>query len=131
MDLPKNERTFHFSEKGETTQQMFEGEFTVICIPNMLQKRAIEIERSRLSADLGNPTANLFSLAMMLGNLRVRILNAPGWWNDSNGGGNLKDDNVLLSLFEHVMRQEEGWREDVRKQAGDGEDLGNPRRESK
>jgi hypothetical protein len=131
MDLPKNERTFCFSVKGEVTQQSFDGEFTVICIPNMTQKRAIEIERSRLSADLSNPTANLFSLAMMLANLRVRILNAPGWWNDSNGGGNLKDDNVLLSLFEEVMRQEDAWREEVRKQASGGEDLGNPSRESK
>ena len=131
MDLPKNERTFLFSEVGDTTQQKFEGEFTVLCIPNMMQKRSIEIERSRLSADLNNPTDNLFSIAVMLGNLRVRVIDGPGWWKDSNGGFTIKDENIIIGLFDKVMKQEDEWREEVRKKATGGDDLGNPPKESK
>ena len=131
MDLPKNERTFFFNAVGEYTQQKFEGEFTVLCVPTMLQRRSIEIERGRITGDMSNPTSNLFSLAIMLGNLRIRILKSPGWWTDSNGGSTLRDDNVVLALFEQVMQQEEDWRDEVRKKAAGGDDLGNPPKESR
>lgn len=132
MELPKNEATFHFSAEGDTTPKTFEGEFTVICVPNILQRRSIEIEKSRLMADLTNPTGKLTGLAAVLANLRVRILEGPQWWNDSAGGYNFKDENVLVALYEKVMEQEDEWRTKVRKAAAPkDESSGNEKTESK
>ena len=132
MELPKNEATFNFSEEGDTTYKQWDGDFTVTCVPNILQRRAIEIEKSRLQADLGNPTGKLVGLAAVLANLRVRIVEAPNWWNESAGGYNFKDENVLVARYDKTMAQEDEWREKVRKIARPDEDetLGNESAES-
>jgi hypothetical protein len=74
MDLPKNERTFYFEEKGDATHEQYKGEFTTLCVPDMRARRAIEIEKSRLSADVAHPTDNLAGLAIILANLRIFLL---------------------------------------------------------
>ena len=117
MDLPKNEKTFTFSVVGEDTGKKYEGEFSVICVPDMFQKRAIEIEKGRLTADQTNPTINLMGLGEVLSNLRVRIVKAPGWWNDSNGGFNILDENACVKLYDKVMEQELAWKDEVKKLA--------------
>ena len=131
MELPKNEATFNFSEEGDTTFKTWEGDFTVVCVPNVLQKRAIEIEKARLMADLGNPTGKLAGLAEVLANLRVRVLESPEWWRNSGGGYNLQDENVLVALYEKAMAEEIEWRNKVRKAAKpEEEELGNEETES-
>ena len=135
MDLPKNERTFVFEELGEATQTTYPGEFTVLCIPDMRARRAIEIEKSRLSADVANPTDNLAGLSIILANLRVRILSGPQWWEESLGGFNVMDENILVTLYDQVLEQEDLWRAELREKANpkkeEDESLGNPQEESK
>ena len=117
MDLPKNEKSFSFEAVGEDTGKKYEGEFTVICIPNMFQKRAIEIEKTRLQADQTNPTMNLMGLGEVLANCRVRIIEGPSWWKDSNGGFDIMDENVCVKLYDQVMAQEMLWKDEVKKRS--------------
>jgi hypothetical protein len=132
MDLPKNEKSFYFKSIGDDTQEVYEGEFTVVCILNMLQKRAVEIEKSRLQADIKNPTDNLAGLGTVLANLRVRITKGPGWWQESAGGFIIKDENICIELFDMVMSQEGLWREELKKKAEPkDENLGEKNTESK
>ena len=114
MDLPNNEKTFSFEVIGETTGKKYEGQFTVICVPNMFQRRAIEIEKTRLRADQTNPTMDLMGIGEILANLRVRIIKAPGWWNDSSGGFDLLDENVCVELYDKVMDQQDIWKQEVK-----------------
>lgn len=115
MDLPKNEKTFSFSSVGETTGQKFEGNFTVVCVLDMFQKRAVELEKGRITADQVNPTMALLGQAEILSNLRNRIVDGPSWWKDSNGGFDIIDENICVELYDIVMTQEAEWKEDVKK----------------
>lgn len=134
MDLPKNERTFYFESKGDATHENYKGDFTVICVPDMRARRAIEVEKSRLSADVAHPTDNLAGLSIILANLRVRITDGPEWWDSSQGGYNIMDENILVELYDKVLEQEDLWRAEIKKRANpekEGEDLGNVPAESK
>ena len=117
MDLPKNETVFDFDYTGGTTGKKYDGQFTVVCILNMAKKHALEIEKTRLMADFSNPTETLFGLAVILGNLRVRIVQSPEWWKQSQGGFNLMDEDVLVALYDKVMEAETKWREQLKNQA--------------
>jgi hypothetical protein len=134
MDLPKNERTFDLNAIGEVTQKEYDGQFTVLCVPSMRDRRDIEIEKGRLAADMSNPTDSLLGLAIILANIRIRILDAPNWWTQSMGGLDIQDENVLVALYEKVMEAEDLWRKDVKEKANpkkEEDSLGNVPPESK
>jgi hypothetical protein len=117
MDLPKNEAVFDFDYTGATTNKKYDGQFTVVCMLNMARKHALEIEKTRLMADFQNPTDGLFGLAVVLANLRVRIVDAPEWWKQSKGGFDILDEDALVALYDKVMEQESKWRESLKTKA--------------
>jgi len=119
MDLPKNERTFQFKEKGELYGKEYDGTFTVKCVLNMLEKRILEIEKSRLRTDVLNPTSDLIALTTILANLKVRIKDGPEWWKQSGDGNSIQDENIIVTLFDKVMDQEEEWREELKAKSGE------------
>lgn len=113
MNLPKNERTFEFEEVGELYGKPYQGSFTVKCVLTMLEKRVLEIEKSRMRSDITNPTPDLIALTTILANLKARIISAPEWWKQSNDGNDIQDENIIVALFDKVMDQEEEWRKEV------------------
>ena len=121
MDLPNNEKTFEFEHLGLTTKKKYDGQFTVKCVLNMFDKREVELEKSRLSADIANPTNLLSSLSHILANLRVRIIKAPNWWEQSLGGFDLLDEDVIVALYDKVMEQSDKWFKELREQSKDEE----------
>lgn len=125
MDLPKNEKSFQFEHLGEITGKKYEGTFTVRCILNTAEKRALEIERSALSADLSNPTGNLSALSTVIANLRVRVINAPDWFKQSIVTLDLLDEEVLFKLYGNALDKEDEWIKEVK-----GEALGEQKAES-
>lgn len=114
MDIPKNEATFTIEHEGETTGQKYEGKFTVRTALNMLQKHNLELEKTRLLADYSNPTDGLAGIALILSNLRVKIVDAPEWWKQSNGGLDVMDEDVLVLLYRKIVEKELEWREAVK-----------------
>ena len=114
MNLPKNERTFEFCEKGDVTFKEYKGSFTVKCVLSMLDKRILEVEKSRIMADISNPTNELIALSTIMANLNVRIIESPSWWKEANNGNNIQDENIIVTLFDKVMDQEEEWRKEVK-----------------
>lgn len=130
MDLPKTELSFVFDKTGETTGQRYEGKFTVLCALNMAKKHQLELEKTRLLADFLNPTDGLAGISMILANLRVKLVDGPEWWKQSNGGLEIMDEDILVMLFEEVMKKESEWREAV-KNKGKAEADPNAQTESK
>ena len=114
MDLPKNERTFEFEEVGDTTGKTYNGKFISKCILNISEKRLLEIEKTRLNADMSNPSGNLSAIATIISNLSVRIIEGPEWWRQSAGGLELQDENVLVALYDKCLDQEEEWKKDLK-----------------
>lgn len=130
MDLPKDIKTFTFECEGDTTTKKYDGDFTVKCILNMRDKRLLEIEKSSIRADMANPTPDLVAYSTILATLRVRIQEAPEWWKQSVGGYELKDENVIVELFDKVMDQETKWREELKAVSQEGDTDPNPKTEN-
>lgn len=109
MDLPKNEAVFDFDYTSELGKK-YEGRFTVLCLLDMGQKHRLEIEKTRLLGNHQNPTESLTGIAIVLATLRVKIIDAPEWWKQSNGGFSIKDEDALVMLFDKVQAAEAEWR---------------------
>lgn len=114
--LPENDRTFHVDMKGEDTGINYNGTFTSRCILDMGGKHSEELEKTRLMADYANPSNGLYGIAVTLSKLRARITEAPEWWKQSDGGSTIRDENVILHLFDEVVRLEQEWREELKDQ---------------
>lgn len=117
MDLPKNEAVFDFDMTGSDTGRRYEGRFTVRCVLNMAQKHALELEKTRLMGNYASPTDGLAGIAVVLANLRVKIVDAPEWWKQSLGGYEIMDEDVLVALYQKIQEAENKWREDLKEKA--------------
>lgn len=115
MDLPNKEKSFAFEHIGETTGKKYDGQFTVLCVLTVGQKHALALEKTRLIGNYMNPTDDLAGFAVILANLRAKIVNAPEWWNQSNGGSNIDDEDALVVLYNKVLEAEVQWKEDLKK----------------
>ena len=114
MSLPKNESAFDFEHIGELYGKKYEGQFTVKCVLNLADKRALEIEKSRLTADLMNPTGNLSALGSVIANLRVRVITAPDWFSQAIITLDILDEEVVFELYRKCLDESEKWRENVK-----------------
>ena len=117
MDLPSKEKTFAFEHVGETTGKKYDGQFTVLCVLNVGQKHAMALERTRLMGNYPNPTDDLAGFALILANLRAKIISAPEWWNQSGGGAVIDDEDTLVVLWRKITEAESEWKEDLKKKA--------------
>lgn len=121
MELPKNEKSFEINLVGEATGKKYEGTFTVKCILNLSDKRRLEIERSKLSADVANPSDNLSAISGVVANLRVRVVDAPEWFKQSINTLDFLDEEVLFDIFTKCMEKSEEWSSEVKRKS-----LGEP-----
>lgn len=109
MDLPKIESVFDFDFTSELGKK-YDGRFTVACLLDMGQKHRLELEKTRLLGNYQNPTDGLAGIAIVLANLRIKIIDAPEWWKQSNGGFSIKDEDALVALYDKVQGAEAEWR---------------------
>lgn len=113
MDLPSKESVFDFDHTGADTSKRYEGQFKVLCLLDMGQKHRLELEKTRLLGNYANPTDGLAGIAIILANLRVKIIDAPEWWKQSNGGYNIQDEDALVALYDKVLAAEAEWRKQM------------------
>ena len=99
---------FSVSATGESTGKSYAGDFVV---KTVLTRRDIFVadERRRIivgsNAEAVPPALN--GEAFMLGQLLVRIVDAPDWWKTSDGGMNIEDANIIGELFRLTLEREE------------------------
>lgn len=129
MSLPKNEGAFDFQHVGELTGKKYEGQFTVKCVLNLADKRLLEIEKSRLTADLMNPTGNLSALGAVIANLRVRVIDGPDWFNQAIMSLDILDEEVVFELYGKCLEKSDEWRNDIKAKAEE-KTQGNVQKES-
>lgn len=111
-----NTATISLQITGEETGDQFVGDFVVKTL--LTRKDVFEADRIRRtilgpSPDGTPPAPALQAEAYMLGQLRVRILSSPPWWERSTYGIELLDQNVVTTLFELAMSKEEERRKSV------------------
>jgi hypothetical protein len=113
MDLPSKEQVFDFDHTGADTGKRYEGQFKVLCLLNMGQKHALELEKTRLMGNHANPTDGLAGIAVILANLRIKVIDAPEWWKQSNGGYAIQDEDTLVALYDKLLETEVEWRKQM------------------
>lgn len=114
MDLPSKELVFEFEHIGQTTEKKYEGRFTVLGLLDIGQKHRLELEKTKLMGNYLNPTDGLAGLAIILANLRVKLVDGPEWWKQSNGGYSIQDEDVVIALYEKVVASEAEWRQKMK-----------------
>ena len=115
MDLPLKERTFEFDHVGGDTAKEYKGRFTVLCTLNVGQKHSLALEKTRLLGNYANPTDDLAGLAIILANLRAKVVDGPEWWKQSQGGATIEDEDALVTLYRKVQEAEFEWKEELKK----------------
>lgn len=115
--LPKIEKSFDFNHTGFLTGHEYAGTFTVRCVLSIQQKHQIELDKTRLMSDLKNPTDRLDGIASAIAELKVRIMEGPAWWKDSNFGFSLIDEDVVAQLYTQCLDMENSWREELKAKA--------------
>jgi hypothetical protein len=114
MDLPSKELVFDFEHVGALTEKKYEGRFTVLALLDIGQKHRLELEKTRLLGNHQNPTDGLVGIAVILANLRIKVVDGPEWWKQSNGGFSIQDEDVLVALYDKVLDSESEWRQKMR-----------------
>jgi hypothetical protein len=122
MDLPKRERTFHFDYTGESGFR-YDGLVTIKCRLTVAEKYNLELEKSRLLADMSNPTDSLYGLSVALSTLRAKIIDAPNWWQQKQGWG-VEDEDALVQLYRKAEDECIKWKEELIKVAQENQELG-------
>jgi hypothetical protein len=111
---------FSISEKGENTGRDYSGVFK---IKTVLTRSDVFLSDQRRRDVLGpNGETALDALkaeAFMLGQLYVRIVDAPKFWAESNFGLELEDVNVITALFNKCLEAENERKEKLNKKADD------------
>jgi len=116
MDLPAKQQVFDFEYVTELGKK-YDGQFTVLCSLNVGQKHMMELEKTRLLGNFPNPTDSLDGIAIILSNLRAKLLDGPPWWMQSGGGYNIEDEDALVSLYRKVLDVEVKWKADLKEKA--------------
>jgi hypothetical protein len=97
-------KSFTVRITGDRTGELYPGEFSAY---RRLTHRQ-ELLRDKINRELlgNNPTGaseRAISQAEILAELQVSVVDAPTWWKECNGGLDLADDNVIQTLYKHVM----------------------------
>lgn len=116
MDLPTTDSVFDFDFTSDLGKK-YDGQFTVRCLLNMRQKHILELEKTRLLGNYSNPTDELAGIAIILATLRARLVDAPEWWKQSDGGFNIPDIDALSALYDKVLAAEVEWRKKLKEKA--------------
>lgn len=106
MNLPSNEYTFSFNDKGERTKTRYEGKFTVRCILTMQEIVDVGLKIDELNRGSKTLAPGVGLINRAFAELDIRVLKAPSWWKDSNNGRDLLDLNIVLGVFEKAMDAE-------------------------
>lgn len=104
MTIKKFEETFHVSVVGETSGENYPGKFTVrtrLSFKDALTRDSVR--RNLLGATPETASVRANSVADVFSELAVRIVDAPSWWTNSDGGLELCDDNVVAAVYKAAM----------------------------
>lgn len=109
---------FSFSVIGEQTGKPYNGDFTVKTVISR-RENFIADERRRLliGANASSVSQSVNGEAYMFGQLSVRIVSAPDWWNNADNGVDLEDDNVAPELYNLIMEKADEHRKKIKESA--------------
>jgi len=103
------------------TDVLLEGEFQFK--PELTRRDAFRADSARRNVIGAIPEGqevppSLQAEAYMIGQLSVRITDAPEWWLESEGGLQFSDPGVIASVFDQVIVMQSEIKEKLSEKAG-------------
>lgn len=109
---------FSISTKGDVSQLPYSGNFTVKAVLTRREQFVADQRRREIVGSFADGAIPaLHSEAFMLGQLFVRIQEAPKFWTDSDGGLDLQDYNVIKEIFDKAISLQDERIASLKKQA--------------
>lgn len=109
---------FTVSLKGSESGLPYTGQFKVKTALTR-KDRFVADERRRMllgvNPDSASPQTQ--TEALLFGQLFVRILEAPKWWTNADGGLDLEDENVIAEVAKLCFEQERKRKDALTKEA--------------
>lgn len=110
--------TFTIHATGEVTGQVYTGTFVVKTVLTRADAFAADQRRREILGSNSNDALEALKLeAFMLGQLYVRIIKAPPFWENSQYGLLLEDFNIINLLFQKCMEAANKHQENMKKRA--------------
>src|SRR5271166_3321990 len=117
METVSKEAKFTISVVGETTGQSFSGIFRV---KNRLSHREQLVRDETRRQILGNNSESASPRAMdqalVFSEIAAHLIEAPKFWELSDGGLDLEDDNVIRAVYDGVIKAVVDFQTKVRAQ---------------
>lgn len=116
--MSDNDAPFSVNLIGEVSQEHWMGEFR--CKTRLSHKDHLlkdKVRRELLGNDPNNAGPRAQSIAEIVSQLAIRITKAPPWWQDTENGLTLEDDNLLAKVYECALQVENEHYEELKKKA--------------
>ena len=120
FELLTEQLFFESTETGDITGEKYQGTFEVRKVLTPTQKaQADKIRRDFL----GNPSigesidTETAELAFAIGQMQVRVIKSPKWYQESNNLKNFVDSNILIELVNKVIEVELNFKKSIRDKA--------------
>ena len=110
--LPSMEFSFNLEAKGSETGKSWKGNFSFKRL-NYRQKLDASKYAAQLNGDLATLPPNIKFTNDVLALLKFGLIEYPKWWEESNFGLELYDDNIIAELFNKVDEFEQKWRKEI------------------
>lgn len=112
------DQAFTVSVVGETSGETFRGEFRAFKFLSHRQQLMLDQKRREiLGTSPESASARARNQAEIFAQLFVRLSDAPKWWSESGYGMDLVDDNIMIEVFNGVMKVEEEAVAEMKKRA--------------
>jgi hypothetical protein len=106
-ELDVNSGGFSIHLQGERTQKLWTGDFRAKKrLGHMDRIRKDGYRRELLGANPESASIEASNLAIILSELRVRLMETPEWWTNANNGALLEDEVVLLEIYNKAVKVE-------------------------
>lgn len=101
----KETRKFNISLIGDVSGEKWFGEFeSYRRLTHRQQLLKDRLERDLLGANPDNASPTAKMQADMLAEIQVTLINAPEWFKSSSMGLDIVDNNVLIEIYNNVVR---------------------------
>lgn len=118
----ENTETFTIHVIGSQTGNTYTGDFKVRKFLSHRLKLQRDLRIRQLLGEINPHVSMQQNLAGRLADCEVSIVEGPPFWDASNGGLDLLDDNVLEEVQNHVYRIQKESIEAVQKKAKEAAD---------
>lgn len=108
----KTQETIAISVVGNVTGRSYSGSFTVKTVMTQRDVFSADLMRRQIigpSPENTPPIQALQLQAYMYAQVNAHTVDAPKFWKDSDGGLDLPDGNVVVAIYEEILKAEEAF----------------------